>query len=274
MEEIKCKSCGNSFKGNYCNNCGEKVIEPKERTLKHLLTQVVNAFTFADGKFFNTLKIIILRPGRFSKDYVEGKRVKYMTPVAIFFLANLIYFLSPLVNTFTTSLQLQRNAFPYSPMVDSMIQEKLNESAISYDKYEIAYNNKTTELSKLLLIIMVVLLSMWNALIHVGSIRQFYADHLVVSFEIMTFVLFITVEFVGFIALLGRLAGFTFIGTNFFLTTSAALLLLYFYYFVEKSFYSFGLFRAIINVVLSLLGLAIVLSLYRLILFFITFWSI
>jgi len=37
-----CKSCGNVFTGLYCNQCGEKVIEPKDRSM--LRTQMYYLF--------------------------------------------------------------------------------------------------------------------------------------------------------------------------------------------------------------------------------------
>jgi hypothetical protein len=274
MKNVKCKSCDNQFNGNYCNNCGEKEIKPKDRTLKHLLSQIVNAFTFADGKFLNTLKSITLRPGRFSKDYVEGKRVKYMTPVSIFFLANLIYFLFPLINTFTTSLYIQTNSFSYRSITEKIVEEELEQRNLSYTEFEEIYNNKTAELSRMLLIVFVFMLCIWNAFVHIGSKRKYFADHLVFSFELMTFTILIVIQFYGLISLLGRFIGVTFLGNNFYTSTSAVILLIYFYFFGERNFYQVGYGRAILNVLLSIFGYALILMLYRFILFFVTIWAI
>jgi hypothetical protein len=88
-----CKVCNNTFHGRYCNICGEKVSEPYERSFLNFLDGIVNAFTFLDGKFLKSLKLLILRPGQLSRNIADGKRVPYMKTISLFFVANFFYFL-------------------------------------------------------------------------------------------------------------------------------------------------------------------------------------
>src|SRR5688500_14812157 len=83
-----CKTCGNPFTGIYCNLCGEKVLEPRDRTFKTFLSNIQVALTFADNKFLRSLKLIITHPGFLSKEFVEGKRVNYTKPLQLFFVLN------------------------------------------------------------------------------------------------------------------------------------------------------------------------------------------
>src|SRR5687768_8601619 len=84
-----CKSCGHEFTGLYCNICGEKVLEPRDRTLKTFLSQIQLALTFTDNKFLKSLKLMITRPGFLSREFVEGRRVPYARPIQVFFVLNL-----------------------------------------------------------------------------------------------------------------------------------------------------------------------------------------
>ncbi|WP_425392773.1 DUF3667 domain-containing protein [Ekhidna sp.] len=269
-----CKTCGNRFNGIYCNHCGEKIINENDRTLKHFFGELINAFTFADNKLWRTLKVIIKNPGFLSKEFAEGRRKPYMKPVSIFFLANLIYFLFPLINTFTTPLNVQRNSIYYSPLVVEWVDEVIDQRNVSFEEYRAVYDTKTTELSKLLLVVFAYMLAILFWPIHLGSKRKYFADHLTVSLEAMTFILLFIIQLFGLIAVILRQLDIINLGTNFYSTSFACLALTYFFYFMERKFYSFKPWRAFLNTVLCLSAILVCLIGYRALLFFITFWSI
>ncbi|MEO1370345.1 MAG: DUF3667 domain-containing protein, partial [Acidobacteriota bacterium] len=105
MQLVTCKACGHRFRGYYCSRCGQKVITEDDKRLSRILGDFLSALTFADSRLWRTFKAMVLRPGLFSRDFVDGRRTPYMKPLSVFLLANLIYFLSPaLMATFTTDL--------------------------------------------------------------------------------------------------------------------------------------------------------------------------
>ncbi len=85
-----CLNCNTELAGvNFCPNCGQK-NDASKLTLKHFFTETIsNLFAF-DGRFFSTLKNLFLRPGKVPKEYVSGKRTKYMNPVRIYFLSSVL----------------------------------------------------------------------------------------------------------------------------------------------------------------------------------------
>ncbi|WP_436517683.1 DUF3667 domain-containing protein [Ekhidna sp. To15] len=270
-----CKTCDTEFSGNYCNNCGEKVISQEDRKFKYYLGEFINALTFADNKLWRTLKTILISPGKLSSEFVEGRRKNYMKPVSIFFLANLIYFLFPVINTFTTSLQIQMSGLPYSEIVNQWVVEEVAERGIKFEEYEKIYNTKTTELSKLLLTVMATLIGFFLWPIHIGSKRNLLADQMTIGQEVMTFILIFCLQLLAGLILIASLIG---IKHNLFsdviISTLSCIMLLFFFAKVEYQFYGFRGFRLVINTILSLLTVIIALFLYRAILFFVTFWAI
>jgi len=78
LSSHQCKSCGNHFTGYYCNLCGEKIIEPKERKFKAVISNVLMATSIVDNKFLKSLCLTIKRPGFLSREYADGRRVMYM----------------------------------------------------------------------------------------------------------------------------------------------------------------------------------------------------
>ena len=90
--EKDCLNCGATVYGRYCHVCGQENIEPKE-SVWHLITHFFNDFTHFDGKFFSTVKDLLLKPGFLSKEYMRGRRASYLNPVRMYVFTSFIFFL-------------------------------------------------------------------------------------------------------------------------------------------------------------------------------------
>lgn len=272
-----CKSCGNTFEGIYCNLCGEKILEIKDRSFQTFLQNILLALTFADNKFLKSLGLIIRRPGFLSKEYVEGKRVNYLKPIQLFFLLNLIYFLFPLLQLFNTSLNTQMYLRMHSPLVRKMVQHKLELEGYNYQGYSLMYNEKSTGLAKLLILVFVLLASLPFTIIYRRKSRYF-TDHVTLSVELATFNLAMNALFLSLILIiLNKVLHWTHAGwenylNDLTLTIIFILTNLYFLFSAGRTFYNQRGFKLIMKVFLGLLGLFIALEMYRLLLFLITYY--
>jgi len=272
-----CKSCGHEFRGNYCNVCGEKVLVAEDRSFKTWLTNFNITSAVVENKFIKTLFLIIRKPGFFSKEYSTGKRVNYMRPMQLFFVLNVIYFLFPLVQLFNTSLNTQMHLRTHSPIVRSMVNDKLAEEGYSYQGYSLMYNEKSTSLAKLLVILFVLCAAGPLAIIFAKRSRYF-SDHLTVSLELAIFNLAMNTLFLSLLLIIiNNVIHWSHTGWEKYLddTTLTLIFVLtnaYFMFSAGKTFYNERGFLLIIKVMLGLLGLFVALELYRIILFLVTFW--
>ena len=91
-KEKNCLNCGTTVIEKYCHVCGQENIEPKE-SVWHLISHFFSDITHFDGKFFTSLKDLILRPGFLSQEYTKGKRVSYLNPVRMYLFTSFIFFL-------------------------------------------------------------------------------------------------------------------------------------------------------------------------------------
>ena len=89
---MKCENCNEEIvgKGQFCSNCGQKNID--ELNLKYILTQFVEDFFNVDSKFFKTLKFLSIRPGFLSKEYIDGRRVRYVPPIRLYIVISVVFF--------------------------------------------------------------------------------------------------------------------------------------------------------------------------------------
>lgn len=275
-----CKSCGNQFTGWYCNLCGEKVIEPKDRSFKAFLSNILIAITFADSRFIKTLWMIIRNPGFLSKEYAEGRRVKYLRPLQLFFILNLIYFLFPVLQLFNSSFRTQMYYLFHSAWVRTLVLEKITASGVSLQGYELMYNAKSTSLAKLLVVGYVVLASIPLSLVYLKKRNRYFTDHATLSVELACFNIFINAIMLSAILWiinrllhLGNLPWQHYLNENT-LTGIFVATNLYFVYRASATFYGQQGKRLWIKSLLVILGLFLALEAYRLLLFFVTFWSV
>jgi hypothetical protein len=88
-----CLNCGAIVQERFCTRCGQENLEPKE-SLGHLISHFFEDLTHFDGKFFVTVKDLILRPGFLTREYVAGRRVTYLNPIRMYIFISAMFFLA------------------------------------------------------------------------------------------------------------------------------------------------------------------------------------
>ena len=182
-----CKVCDNIFKGRYCNVCGEKVTEQYERSMLNFLHSLLNAFTFLDGKFVKSIKLLIARPGELSSNISNGIRVPFMNMVSLFFVANFFYFFFPVFDSYNSSLHSQLNLQgAHSVRANEIVNEHLSKNKISMEYFEKEYNGQSTNLSKTLVVVLVIIFAALSGVINYSR-ERFLFDHILFSLEFYSF---------------------------------------------------------------------------------------
>jgi hypothetical protein len=274
-----CKSCGHVFTGMYCNICGEKVIEPKDRSMRTFMSNIVIAITFADNRFIKTLWYTIKNPGFLSKEYADGRRVHYLRPLQLFFILNLVYFLFPVLQLFNSSLRTQMYFLFHSSLVRDMVIKHVVEEGLSINGYSLMYDSKSAAIAKLLMIVFVLLASLPLSLIYRKK-NRYFTDHVALSVELACFNIFIMAIFLSALLwVLSRILHWSGSGLGDYLNDTTFTIIfiianMYFIYRASRTFYQQKGKRLIVKSALAIVGLFLALEAYRLLLFFVTFWSV
>jgi hypothetical protein len=88
-----CANCETALAGAYCHACGQKAhLHDK---LKHLVEEFAEGIAHFDGRLWRTLPLLALNPGRLSREWMAGKRVRYVAPLHLFLFAVFLLFLIP-----------------------------------------------------------------------------------------------------------------------------------------------------------------------------------
>ncbi|MCS6627859.1 DUF3667 domain-containing protein [Roseibacterium beibuensis] len=103
--EGNCTDCGQPVEGRFCSNCGQPTHV--HRSLLHLGEEMLHGVLHFDARIWRTLPLLAINPGRLTREWVQGRRTRYVSPLAMFlFTVFLMFFvfsfsggLEPNVNT-------------------------------------------------------------------------------------------------------------------------------------------------------------------------------
>lgn len=90
--EKDCLNCGTIVEGRYCQVCGQENIVPKD-TLWGLISHFFQDITHFDGKFFSTGRLLLTKPGFLPKEYIAGRRARYLHPIRMYVFTSAVFFL-------------------------------------------------------------------------------------------------------------------------------------------------------------------------------------
>lgn len=79
-----CANCGAPIDGKFCTQCGQPAH--LHRTLGHMVEEFLHGIIHFDTRAWRTLPLLAFRPGTLTREYIYGKRARYISPLAIFLL--------------------------------------------------------------------------------------------------------------------------------------------------------------------------------------------
>jgi hypothetical protein len=95
-EQAVCRNCGAILVGEFCHACAQKRFVESDRRFGHLLHQFIAGATDLDGRFWRTMRALLFQPGLLSREYFEGRRARWLSPVSLFLAVSVVYFLAPI----------------------------------------------------------------------------------------------------------------------------------------------------------------------------------
>jgi Protein of unknown function (DUF3667) len=87
-----CENCGASVSGRYCGACGQR-LEPPVHTLGHFARIATEDLTHADSRLWSTLLALLAKPGKLTREFLAGRRARYLPPVRLYLVVSVVFFL-------------------------------------------------------------------------------------------------------------------------------------------------------------------------------------
>ncbi len=86
-----CPNCGAAVSGNFCHQCGQETVLHPPST-REFLHEFIGHYVALEGKLWKTMKLLLLKPGQLSLEYMQGRRVRYIQPLRVYLTFSLIFF--------------------------------------------------------------------------------------------------------------------------------------------------------------------------------------
>lgn len=186
-----CPTCRRSTDTPYCPACGERPRGPRDLTLRGLVEQAFEAFTNIDGRLLRTFRCLVTDPGALTTAFVEGRRKPYLGPVALFLVANVVFFAAESVTrglVFTTPLQSHLQTQPWSALAQPLVASQVAAHHTTVDAYAPQFDAAIALHARSLILVMVVAFAPLPALVFRARRRPF-AVHAVFSLHLYAFML-------------------------------------------------------------------------------------
>ena len=87
-----CLNCGTALNGSFCSACGQRAVPP-DPSVAELAGDAWQELSGYDGRIAATARGL-LRPGYLTREYVAGRRARYLSPVRLYLIVSVVYFLA------------------------------------------------------------------------------------------------------------------------------------------------------------------------------------
>lgn len=229
MESYTCKNCNNMFVGDFCPECGQKVIGHRN-TLKHLFAYLLNSFDIDRGVLF-TARSLFQHPGRVISEYLDGKTKVYYNPLKYLIVIASIYALFMIwFNVFDTNLE-NMNEILGTDEKQTKLQKEINSIMKRYLSFV-----------SILILPFYSLVSKW--IFH--KRKLYYAEHLIMNAYFLSQYLLILTFAVFILIFFPHLAKF--------LLPFGLVVFTAYYTYAYRDYFRISVFRAIVSSLLTSLG--------------------
>lgn len=86
-----CLNCGTRMRGQYCGSCGQR-SRSRLISLWELISDAFGDLLELDSRLWQTLVPLMVRPGRLTHDYLQGRRARFMPPFRMYLVLSLLFF--------------------------------------------------------------------------------------------------------------------------------------------------------------------------------------
>ncbi len=80
--EAACLNCGTVLIGSHCHACGQAAHV--HRTLGAFFHDLLHGVFHFEGKIWRTIPLLVWKPGKLTREYIDGRRASYVSPIALF----------------------------------------------------------------------------------------------------------------------------------------------------------------------------------------------
>jgi len=86
-----CLNCGDPTVGQFCPTCGQRKVDVRI-SLRRMLREAMDDQLSLNSTLPRTLGALLLKPGRLTHEYVQGRMMRYIPPFRLYLVSSLLFF--------------------------------------------------------------------------------------------------------------------------------------------------------------------------------------
>jgi hypothetical protein len=112
---VSCLNCKAPLSGTFCSQCGQRNTD-HVLSLRELFHELIEVLIHADSKLWKTLRLMLIKPGEVSLEFVRGRRQSYTPPLRTYLVVSLLFFLTVELTSGLNS-NVPKDQAPVAPIV-------------------------------------------------------------------------------------------------------------------------------------------------------------
>jgi len=91
LEPGICLDCGAAVTGKHCEQCGQS-SGVHVLSMREVAGDVTHSLLHLDSRVWRTLKLLILKPGELTREFIAGRHQRYLPPFRLYFAVSILFF--------------------------------------------------------------------------------------------------------------------------------------------------------------------------------------
>ncbi|RJY09299.1 DUF3667 domain-containing protein [Aurantiacibacter aquimixticola] len=144
-----CRNCGTELTGAYCQACGQR--GHLHRTIGAFVHELLHGALHFEGKFWRTLPMLVFRPGKLTRRYIDGERARFVSPMALFLFTVFLMFAIFQMLGITAPADLDRSGVDTArtAAVEALAEARTERDALAQEGSSEAAENLDDRIDKL-----------------------------------------------------------------------------------------------------------------------------
>jgi hypothetical protein len=91
LEPRTCLDCGAQITGRHCAECGQSG-DVHVLSMREVAGDVTHSLLHLDSRVWRTLKLLILKPGELTREFIAGRHQRYLPPFRLYLAVSILFF--------------------------------------------------------------------------------------------------------------------------------------------------------------------------------------
>lgn len=93
IKSLNCRNCNTPAPGKFCPQCGQDTA-PHPPSALEFIHEFASHYIAFEGKLWRTLGLLFFKPGQLTKEYLVGRKQRYVLPLRLYLTISLIFFIA------------------------------------------------------------------------------------------------------------------------------------------------------------------------------------